>query len=386
MVGSSWKIRASVLFALAGAMGLVSASCAVAAPLYGVTGLGFLPGYEVRSVANGINNLGQVVGTSTGATDADGITDNRGFFWTPGGGLQNIGVLPGHNLSAANDINDAGVVVGESAHVVPAPATGNERAFRWTAGGGFQPLSGLTGSTGDAFALSINNAGQVAGGSPAPSGTGRHAVLWGAGGTVHDLGQFPAPDPDTIANSVNNLGHVSGNTETNLSPSAFLWTGGPLQEIGTHGQINVAGRMNDLDQVPLTTGPNLGDMRGVIWTAGTLLELGTLPDGTPISPQDISNNGIVVGTTVGNTRAFVWTTGTGARDLNDLIDPSLGWTLRAATALNEQGQIVGFGSFGGKDEAFLLTPISAVPLPPTLPLMAGALAALGLLRRRKAAA
>jgi hypothetical protein len=42
-------------------------------------------------------------------------------------------------------------------------------------------------------------------------------------------------------------------------------------------------------------------------------------------------------------------------DLNDLIDPSLGWELQEARAINNAGQITGIGRIGGERRAFLLT-------------------------------
>jgi len=63
------------------------------------------------------------------------------------------------------------------------------------------------------------------------------------------------------------------------------------------------------------------------------------------------------------------------QDLNNLIDPNLGWTLTNAVGINDNGQICGYGQYGGQQEAFLLTP---VPEPSTLGLLgAAALAALG---------
>ena len=54
-------------------------------------------------------------------------------------------------------------------------------------------------------------------------------------------------------------------------------------------------------------------------------------------------------------------------DLNTLIDPLSGWELSAATAINDAGQITGYGVIGGQNHAFLLTP---VPEPTTLALLA----------------
>jgi hypothetical protein len=71
------------------------------------------------------------------------------------------------------------------------------------------------------------------------------------------------------------------------------------------------------------------------------------------------------------------------RNLNNMIDPALGWILIDARAINASGQIVGWGAGpAGGDGAFLLTPTSAqVPLPAALPLLAAALGGLALLRR-----
>jgi probable HAF family extracellular repeat protein len=54
-------------------------------------------------------------------------------------------------------------------------------------------------------------------------------------------------------------------------------------------------------------------------------------------------------------RAFLWKAGT-MRALNDLIPKHSGWDLTWATAVNSEGQIVGWGNFHGAERAFLLTP------------------------------
>jgi probable HAF family extracellular repeat protein len=61
--------------------------------------------------------------------------------------------------------------------------------------------------------------------------------------------------------------------------------------------------------------------------------------------------------------------------------------LLRANAINASGQIVGHGSIGGHEQAFLLTPVvSEVPVPATLVLMLGGIGALaGVARHRKAA-
>ena len=71
-------------------------------------------------------------------------------------------------------------------------------------------------------------------------------------------------------------------------------------------------------------------------------------------------------------------------DLNSLVDPSSGWTLSEAMAINDRGQITGYGLVGGAEHAFLLSP---TPEPSTLALFAaGAIGLLGFAWRRRALA
>lgn len=87
----------------------------------------------------------------------------------------------------------------------------------------------------------------------------------------------------------------------------------------------------------------------------------------------INNAGFVVGELkrdVLGSRAFLWTPSLGMVDLNDLIDPSLGWTLSAATGINNGSQIVGYGTVRGRTQAFRLDPTRPiVPEPPSLVLL-----------------
>ena len=48
-------------------------------------------------------------------------------------------------------------------------------------------------------------------------------------------------------------------------------------------------------------------------------------------------------------------------DLNALVDPAAGWILVHATAINDSGQIAGYGTAPyGNTRAFLLTPLKGL--------------------------
>lgn len=353
----------TLLFSSATVMSLGINASAMAAAMYDVTDLGNLG--QPFSFAYGINDTGEVVGYS-------GDYSVSAFLWNRSTGMTDLGTLPGTSESVAYDINNAGQVVGWT----------NGGAFLWNRGTGMTRISTLS------SANAINNAGQVVGSS------GNRALLWSPSTGTTDLGTLPSQDSSS-ASDINNLGQVVGDS----GDRAFLWnenTG--MRDLGTLPGKNSssASAINNLGQVVGGSGNSneFPSSRAFLWDETTgMQDLGTLPSQVPEDPDytesyasDINDAGQVVGSSLSafSPTAFLWSNSTGMVDLNTLIDPDSGWRLDTATAINNQGQIVGYSRFSSFDyRAFLLTPKSSQPVPEPMTIGGSMLAGAALLYLRR---
>ncbi|MBN3945101.1 MAG: DUF3466 family protein [Nostoc sp. NMS7] len=325
------------------AISLSVSKSALAVSLYSLTDLGSLTG-EANSYATDINDSGEVTINSLDGSDS--------FFYS-NGSLQKISPLPGDNQLTVTGINNLGQVVGNS---VGNNSTGNN-PFLYS-NGITQPLP-----IQNAIPYAINDRTQVVGGaSKLGSFLYTDGIATSIGGT-----------PGTVAYGLNNLGQVVGILNSN---TAFLYKNGQTINLGTlpSDTYSSASDINDSGQVVGTSGlTGVDDGRAFLYTSSTgLQDLGRLRPTDLFSFADgINNLGQVVGfsgtnynfyTADGNAlQAFLYSDNT-LYDLNDLIAPGSepGFTLTAASAINNNGQIVGRGAVNGELHAFLLTPISSV--------------------------
>jgi len=225
-------------------------------------------------------------------------------------------------IGSAQSINDSGQIVGVS----------GDHAALWQ-NGAMQNLGTLGGNS--SIAYTINNKGQVAGGSDITGNITEHAFLWQIGSPMLDLGTLPEGS-SSCAYGINDNGQVAVNSDYGGSDNnigAFLWqSGSPIQVLGTLRGIN------DINNNGQVVGES--DGHAFLWQSGVLKDLGTL-GGRSSSASNINNNGQVVGYsyTSGNIyfHAFLWQNGSPMQDLG-----TLGGIYSGASDINDSGQVVGY--------------------------------------------
>ena len=139
-----------------------------------------LGGFSCVSYGYDINNNGEAVGTSYLEPNqwepphAFVWSDTNGNIGADPGELIDLGTLPGDDASVAYAINDLSQIVGTSSHTTN-DATYSS-AFLWTADEGMIGLAPLSNNT-NSYAYDINNHGQIVGYSHGPD-SGYHTVIW----------------------------------------------------------------------------------------------------------------------------------------------------------------------------------------------------------------
>lgn len=365
------------------------------AQMYTITDLGPLS-------PSAINTWGQVVGT----------LKNHAFMWTKFGGFRDLGTIPGGTVSSAADINDFGMVTGTAVgpgtviSTVPddpdlpnVQCSSLTQPFIWTQNNGMQGLGTLSflGSFSlpyginceiPIYATAINDRGQVVG-YTYEADTYQFATLWTrTDGMVLFAGSYPP----FFGNSINIYGHVvgqNGNSGTYTVGHATLWNnasdllGTDLGTLGGAAEAldygSAANHVNDLGQIvgwstttPIGHWNYVGSpVHAVLWSGGTIRDLGTLSGDASSAAWRINLFGQVIGSSGDSVyvstqhqsapfnvvgRPFVWSERSGMRDLNGLITSNSGWVLNTATDINVWGQIVGTGTRNGQPHGYLLTP------------------------------
>lgn len=319
-----------------------------------------------------VNNAGQVVGY-----DSVGNSFIHAFLWDNGTAID-LGTLGGSS-SLAEGINDLGQVVGRAA--LPGDVDGH--AFLVTPQGGvwFQDsdldgrndfmidLGALPVSAGDSEATAINNAGQVVGGS------GSDAFLWDSVNGMVDLG-------GGYATSINETGQVAGD-----AGAPFLWDavhGMTLLDLGPGSSSSSVTAINDAGQL---VGNHWVDynwlgypaQEGFLWTPDSPNGItGSFDDpfgrygAIDSFAADINDSGEVVGWITADggagdtlpTYAVRWNSVDGMVKLQNEVLPGSEYFLYPQ-AISDGGSIAGDGYVSAWQSSTLLL----TPVPPGTPLI-----------------
>lgn len=258
-------------------------------------------------------------GNAIAGTLNPGTSSQRAFRWTAGGGIQNLGLLPGRSETEAMDISSDGTTV-----VGIASGGGAARAIRWKPGSGFVDL-GLPAGTFGAGAWATNADGSVI------VGTGinnnfftNEAIRWHPGG-ADKLPSLPG-----------------GNGFTNAL------------DVNDDGSVVVGWSYSSIAPVPQATR----------WVDGVATSLGFPAGSGSTQAAFVSGDGRVVAGSAGALGPFIWTENTGMRLLSNIIEElgidTMGYNPTGITDMSSDGRVfsgtadVPPGAFPAETRAFRL--------------------------------
>ncbi len=321
---------------------------------YTITDLGSM-GLLIEPTA--INDRGQIVGWSQ---FSDGTM--RAFLWQHGK-IAKLSVIAGDKTNMASAINNKGQIVGTSSRT-----GGVIHAVLWNHGTVINLGSIGSGELSGGSVQAINDAGQIIVNEvsyPNNSFTARlnlalqhHRVLLCTGNSINNgrlLGRNIV-----IGIAINNSGAVVGYHFDNIEHNVhgYLWKNGVTTDLGNFypSGINASGVIVGTRKVGMPPAPT-----AAIWKNSTLTPL-SIPSATRTDGTAINDKEEIIGVTdlvadFGSPHAaLLWRDGNYV-DLGNSLLPKDEWTLIHPTAMNNLGQIVGYGKHSGKIAAFLMTPI-----------------------------
>ncbi len=374
---------------------ILCCSSSIAGTIYTVTALPF--------IATGINSSGQVIGVATpngiGAwpnapKDANQIPQQAYMY--AGGGAIGIGLV-GATASTVAGMNDLGAVVGDST------INGESHPYLYANG----TMIDLSSALGAATLAGINDKGEIVGytaGGSAFEYDGTTMTLLSGGAVGPSAGNS---QPSNFRAGINTTGQIAASGTAPHSYSlngplctatadAFVYSGGKSQAVGMpFGCGNSYGvDINDISQLlgQVVKGNNTNAFLENLKT-GTATLLPTM-GGNFNYVYGINDHGMVVGNSnlcsdpkaqcYYNYVATLYDNGN-LINLNTFAPTSSGWVFYNATGINNNGDIVGYGTLNGVLTGFLLTaedPPDA-PEPGTWGLLTAGVFGLFVARKRK---
>lgn len=329
--------------------------------------------------AYGINNLGQVVGSSYDYDTNTGNTLNmNSFIWDQENGYKMLPPLAEDADSSVWGINDNGDVSGESYDSLEF-----KHSVRWNdTAGAIENIflvdlgtlhNAETGVFGDeSRSYDINNLGQVAGHSDIPnddeSFSPFHGFIYDDAEGILDLGTLTTHAPQwqngySITYDINNNSIAVGTA----SDSSWGYLPFIYDETGMH-QLNIAPEYasGEWHAVAINDAGFIGGH--VVTGNGSLPYYWENTYADPVSvimPEDfpygeiygVNEAGKMVGIMWNNEgveHAFVFDITNGVYDLNDITSIEQGYVLIFARDINEHGQISGTCELNGEKRGFIL--------------------------------
>ncbi len=303
-------------------------------PLDGEVNLLTEPDYQHHLAYTAINDEGTVLVTNVGAPQ--GL---NAHLLHPDGSTTPMESLTSIALNSAISIGNNNVVVG----AILAPQGGIE-AYRWTADEGYTLLGSMGGST--SSSMDINDHGTVVGVAELPHGSEHSSVAFRYTDSDGMISLGAPVGGRSTATAVNNHDVIVGTNSyaEDFIDRAFIYD-------DEHGMQSLA---NSPDIISFAS--DINDSNWVVGQAGAYEYWESF--------------------------GFLWTPEEGMIDLNTLLPESFIGTIRTATAINNDGVIIGLATDGNLAFTYRLH-LGAIPTPGALWPMFGAGALLWSRRRRR---
>lgn len=336
-------ILPAINFALVGCGG-TNAGVAAASGLY-VAPIDL--GVAQTSISGGGSNIVGLTAQGHFVANTSSLTNSR--FWSAPDGisqsLPKLG-LNGHQLQIMG-VNGSDSISGTDLTANPT------RTVYWGSPT-TSPATLLQFATGEAdFAVGINEAGGIVGGS---SGTPGSGLYWTSLNNPPQKILALSGDVGMRPTAISSSGHIIGiSTTASLQSRSAYWANADAQPV----EIATASSLTNVFTTGVDNGGQIvgggknsfGSNTALIW-AGPSVAPVSLPrfvaesSLTATNVQAINNSGTAVGSAsvddAGTQHAVIWRGGL-IQDLNNLI-PSGDWTLRSANFINDNGVIIGSGN------------------------------------------